>query len=311
MPRAVKFTEYGDIDVLNVVEVPKPVPGAGEVVVRVVVAGINPGENGIRTGVMHDRWPAHFPEGEGSDLAGVIESVGEDVTSVAVGDAVIGLSDGRNSQADFALLPADRVVPKPEQLDWAVAGGLYVVGTTAVAAIRAAAPAPGETVVVSGAAGGVGVLVTQLAVRAGARVLALASDRNADALRRWGAEPVPYGDGLEQRLRELAPDGIDALIDTHGGGYVDLAIALGVAPGRIETIADFATAGKVGAHRDGMAALTDQPAAVSEIAGLLASGELELPIKARFPLDRVRDAYRELSERSGLGKIVLEVTTGA
>ena len=118
-----------------------------------------------------------------------------------------------------------------------------------------------------------------------------------------GEQPTPHA-----RLRELAPDGIDALIDTHGGGYVDLAIALGVAPGRIETIADFATAGKVGAHRDGMAALTDQPAAVSEIAGLLASGELELPIKARFPLDRVRDAYRELSERSGLGKIVLDVS---
>ncbi|THG34282.1 NADP-dependent oxidoreductase [Glaciibacter flavus] len=310
MPRAVKFDEYGDVDVLKVVEVDEPSPKADEVVVRVVAAGTNPGEVPIRSGAGKDRFPAHFPEGQGSDLAGVIASVGDSVTDVAVGDEVIGLSDARNAQADYALLPADRVVPKPEALDWAVAGSLFVVGTTAVAMMRSVHPDAGETVVVSGAAGGVGTLVTQLAVQTGARVIAVASEANHAVLRGWGAEPVEYGDGLEERIRELAPDGVDAMLDTHGDGYVDLAVALGVDPDRIDTIIDFEGGGRVGAHRDGMATVDDPAAVVSTLAEQLARGELELPIKAHYPLDSVADAYREVEKRSGLGKVVLEVSDG-
>jgi len=144
----------------------------------------------------------------------VISSVGEGVEDVSVGDTVIGMSDSRNAHAEYALLPADRVTPRPKELDWAVAGSLYVVGTTAEVMMRAVRPS--ETVIVSDAAGGVGTLVTQLAVRAGARVIAVASGANHEPLRGWGAEPVSYVDGLEERIRSLAPNGVQALLDSYG-----------------------------------------------------------------------------------------------
>jgi NADPH:quinone reductase-like Zn-dependent oxidoreductase len=307
MPRAVKFDRYGDESVLQVVEVPTPEPGPGEVVVRVVAAGTNPGEIPIRTGAFHDRYPARFPEGQGSDLAGLVSAVGEGVTDVAVGDAVIGLSDLRNAQAEFAAVPADRVAPKPDGLDWDVAATLYVAGTTALLLLDVSRPKTGETVAISGAAGGVGVLATQLALRAGARVLAIAGEANHEALRRWGAEPVAYGDGLEDRLREAAPDGISTWLDAFGGGYADVAVGLGVPKERIVTIADFGAGQRLGVQVHGHSELQDQPGRIAELARLVASGAIEVPIKARFPLEQVQDAYRALAERHGLGKVVLEV----
>ena len=307
--KAVRFQEYGGPEVLEVVNVPEPSPGQGKVVVRVVAAGINPGESAIRSGAMKEVFPADFPEGQGSDLAGVISSVGEGVEDVSVGDAVISMSDSRNAHAEYALLPADRVTSKPAELDWAVAGSLYVVGTTAEVMIRAVRPKRGETVIVSGAAGGVGTLVTQLALRAGARVIAVASEANHETLRGWGAEPVSYGDGLKKRILSLTPDGAQALLDAYGGGYVDLALGMGVPPDRIETIIDFDAVQRHGVHGDGMSTLQDPITAVAKLASLLASGELELPIKARFPLERVADAYREVDSRHGLGKVVLDVSS--
>ena len=185
--RAVRFTEYGGTDVLQVVEVERPAPGDGEVLVRVVVAGTNPGEASIRSGAMKEMFPASFPEGEGSDLAGIVEAVGSGVTSPAVGDAVIALSDGRNAQAEFAVVPVDRVVPKPAALDWAVAGSLGVAGLTAVAMMAAVLPVEGETVVVSGAAGGVG---------------ALGAPRRQPLAR--GVAERPWADGA-QHMIEAAP----------------------------------------------------------------------------------------------------------
>ncbi|HXR43411.1 MAG TPA: NADP-dependent oxidoreductase [Pseudolysinimonas sp.] len=310
MSRAVRFDQYGDSSVLKVVEVAERPPGAGEVRVAVSYAAINPGEIGIRAGLMHDRFPAHFPEGEGSDFAGTVVETGAGVTAVRVGDAVIGMSDGRNAHADSVTLPADRVVPKPAGLDDAVAASLYVAGTTAWVAVDAVAPRPGETVVVAGAAGGVGILATQLALRAGARVIATASEANHAFLAGLGAEPVAYGDGLGERIRALAPDGVDAFIDTHGDGNVAVAVALGVPRERIVTIADRAAAAEYGIRAVGMAMLADPAAAVSELARLLAAGELVLPIRARYPLERVAEAYDDLANRHGLGKIVLFTGTG-
>jgi NADPH:quinone reductase-like Zn-dependent oxidoreductase len=306
--KAVRYQEYGGPDVLEVVDVPDPSPGRGEVVVRVVAAGTNPGESAIRSGVMKEVFPADFPEGQGSDLAGVISSVGDGVEDMAVGDTVIGMSDSRNAHAEYALLSADQMTPKPEGLDWAVAGSLYVVGATAEVMMRAVRPEEGETVIVSGAAGGVGTLVTQLAVRAGARVIAVASEPNHEALRGWGAEPLSYGDGLEERIRSLAPDGVQALLDAYGGGYVELALGMGVPADRIETIIDYDAVQRHGVHGDGMSTLEDPRPVIARLAELLASGELELPIKARFPLEQVSDAYREVENRHGLGKVVLEVS---
>jgi NADPH:quinone reductase-like Zn-dependent oxidoreductase len=306
--KAVRYEEYGGPEVLEVVDVAEPSPGPGEVVVRVVAAGTNPGESAIRSGAMKEIFPADFPEGQGSDLAGVISSVGDGVKDVAVGDAVIGMSDSRNAHAEYALLSADQMTPKPEGLDWAVAGSLYVVGATAEVMMRAVRPEDGETVIVSGAAGGVGTLVTQLAVRAGARVIAVASEPNHETLRVWGAEPVSYGDGLEERIRSLAPEGVQALLDAYGGGYVELALGMGVPADRIETIIDYDAVRRHGVHGDGMSTLEDPRPVIARLADLLASGGLELPIKARFPLERVADAYREVENRHGLGKVVLDVT---
>jgi NADPH:quinone reductase-like Zn-dependent oxidoreductase len=306
--RAVQIDQYGDESVLEVREVPDPQPGEGEVVVRVVTAGTNPGEAAIRGGAMAEAYPVDFPFGQGSDLAGHIVATGPGVTHLASGQPVIGLSDSRNAQAELVLLPADRVVPKPDAVDWDVAATLYVAGTTALAALQVVPIRAGDTAVVAGAAGGVGIFLTQLAVGTGARVIAVASEAHHDWLREHGAEPVAYGDGLEQRLRDAVPDGITAFYDLFGNGYTDLAIALGVSPDRVETIIDFGAAQRLGIQAKGMAALADPAEGVRQLAAIVAGGGFDVPIKARFPLDQVQEAYREVAKRSGLGKVVLEVS---
>lgn len=304
MPKAVRFDHYGGVDVLDVREVSRPAPGPGEVLVRVRAAGINPGEAAVREGLVHDRWPATFPSGQGSDLAGVVEEVGADVSGVAPGDEVIGYTHERASQAELVVVEAGHLTTKPPGVPWEVAGALFVVGTTAWAAVHAVALEKGETVVVSGAAGGVGTLAVQLAGAAGATVIGLASPPHHDWLREHGAIPVEYGDGVADRIRSAAGGAVDALVDTYGGGYVDLAIELGVAPERIDTIIDWGAAERHGVRTEGNTAGA-RPEVLAELAELIAAGRLEVPIAATYPLDRVRDAYREVEERHTLGKIVL------
>jgi NADPH:quinone reductase-like Zn-dependent oxidoreductase len=228
MPKAVRFDEYGDVDVLQVVDVERPVPGPGQALIRVRAAAINPGETAIRLGLMHDRWPATFPSGQGSDLAGVVDEVGPGVTGIAVGDEVIGFTHARASHAEVVAVDAANLVPKPAGVPWEVAGSLFVAGTTAWAAVHAVAPQEGETVVVSGAAGGVGSIAVQLAAGAGATVVGLASEPHHGWLRDHGVVPVTYGEGVADRIRRAAGGRVDAVVDTFGTGYVDLAIDLGV-----------------------------------------------------------------------------------
>jgi len=304
MPKAVQFDEYGGIDVLEVRDVAAPVAGPGQAVVAVRAAATNPGEAAIRSGALHDRWPATFPSGQGSDLAGVVTAVGPGAGGLAVGDEVFGWTDDRASHAELVAAEAAHLVPKPAGVSWAVAGSLHVAGATAWAATRAVAPQPGEVVVVSGAAGGVGTLAVQLVARAGATVIGLASAGHHGWLREHGAIPVPYGDGVEDRIRQAGGGRVDALIDTFGGGYVDLAIAIGVEPGRIDTIADWEAAERVGAQVEGNAAGA-RPEVLAELAGLIGEGALELPIARAYPLADVRAAFRDLEQRHTLGKIVL------
>ncbi|MGP0071470.1 MAG: NADP-dependent oxidoreductase [Bryobacteraceae bacterium] len=305
MPRAVRFDKYGGIDVLRVAEVDRPIPGPGKVLVRVKAAGINPGEASIRKGLFAERWPSTFPSGQGSDLAGIVEEVGPGVTSVAVGDEVIGFSNERSSQADFVLVDSGNLVARPRNVSWEQAGALFVAGTTAYAAVRSVALSAGDTVVVSGAAGGVGSIAVQLARNAGAKVIGVASDANHKWLIDHGVIPVTYGDGIEDRIRAASGGKVDAFIDTFGGGYVELALKLGVAPTRIDTIIDFAAAAKYGVKAEGNheAATAD---VLAQLAGLLAAGRLEIPIDKVYPLADVRDAYRDLEQRHTRGKIVLE-----
>jgi NADPH:quinone reductase-like Zn-dependent oxidoreductase len=304
MPRAVRFDHYGGIDVLDVVEVPRPVPGPGELLVAVKAAAINPGEAKIREGLLHDLFPATFPSGEGSDLAGVVEEVGPGVADFAPGDEVIGFTDDRASHAELVLVQAGNAVTRPPAVPWEVAGSLFVVGTTAYAMVRAVAPGPEDVVVVAGATGGVGSIAVQLARHAGAAVIGIASERHSEWLSSHGIVWVPYGEGIEERLRSARDGRLDAMLDTSGEGYVALAVELGVAPERIDTIADFAAVQKYGVKGDGSAAAASA-AVLGELAGLAADGQLEVPIAATYPLDEVRDAYRALAEEHPLGKIVL------
>ena len=252
--RAVLFDRYGGREVLYVAEVPMPVPAAGEVVVAVKAAGVNPGEAAIRSGALDARFPATFPSGEGSDLAGLVTAVGEGVDDLAVGDAVLGFSWNRSSHATHVAVPTSQLIHKPPELSWEVAGSLYVVGCTAYAAVRAVDPRPGESVAVSAAAGGVGTVVVQLLALREARALGIASDSHADWLRSHGALPIPYGEGLADRLQAAAPDGIDAFIDLFGPEYVQLAVDLGIPRDRIDTIASFEKAQELGVKTDGSGA---------------------------------------------------------
>ncbi|HET6866854.1 MAG TPA: NADP-dependent oxidoreductase [Solirubrobacteraceae bacterium] len=305
MPRAVRFDEYGDVEVLNVVEVERPAPGPGQALVRVKAAGINPGEATIRKGLMHERWPATFPSGEGSDLAGVVEEVGPDVDAFSPGDEVLGWTDQRGSQAELVVVPVDQLTRKPPGVPWEVAGALFVAGTTAYAAVRAVGAGSGDTVIVSGAAGGVGSLTVQLVRLAGATVIGLAGESNHQWLLEHGAIPVAYGDGVAGRIREVTDDHVDAFIDTFGGGYVALAIEeLGVAPERVDTIIDWAAAEQYGVQTEGTAAAASAEV-LAELIELIDSGKLVVPIARVYPLDEVRDAYRELERRHTRGKIVL------
>jgi NADPH:quinone reductase-like Zn-dependent oxidoreductase len=307
--KAVRFDEYGDADVLKVADVPVPDPGAGQVLVRVKAAGINPGEAKIREGLLHALWPATFPSGQGSDLAGVVDRLGPGVTTAAAGDEVIGWVDTRSAQAEYAVVDAANLASKPADVPWEVAGALGVAGFTAWAALRAVNLKAGDTVAVSGAAGGVGSLTVQLARRAGATVVGIAGPDNQEWLREHGVIPVRYGEDLVGRIFDalLTTPQVDAFIDTHGGDYVEFAInELGVEPSRVDTIVRFDAVREYGVKSEGNAAGASA-ATLAELAQLIAAGELEVPIAATYPLDQVREAYERLATGHVRGKIVLLV----
>src|SRR3954469_2203313 len=294
MPKAVRFDDYGGVEVLEVRDVPRREPGPDQVLVAVRAAGINPSEAAIRTGRVRDIFPATFPSGEGSDLAGVVEDVGAEVKGVAAGDEVIGYTNDRASQAEYVLVEAANLTAKPAEIRWEVAGALFVSGVTGVATVRAVAPTAGEALVIAGAAGGVGVFAVQLAVRTGARVIALASERHHAWLRERGAVPVAYGDGVGERITAAAEETpVVAFIDLVGGGYVELALELGIARDRIDTIVDFPSIAKYGVKGDGGAAAASA-ATLAELAAAIAAGDLVVPLQRTYPLDEVRAAFTEL-----------------
>jgi NADPH:quinone reductase len=304
MARAVRFERFGGPEVLHLIEVAEPQPPAGKVVVAVRAAGINPGEAYIREGYLEAMFPTTFPCGEGSDFAGVVTAIGAGVRQFAVGDEVLGWTDRRASHADFVVVPATQVIPKPAALSWEVAGALYVVSTTAYAAVRAVGAGPGDIVVVSAAAGGVGSVTAQLLKVRGANVIGIASEGNHAWLNSIGVTPVSYGDGLLERMRAAAPSGVDAFIDAFGPEYVRLAVDLGVNRDRIDTVIAIVAAQEYGVKSEG-SGTASTPEVLTEMAGLVASGQIEVPIAATYPLDHVRQAYIELEKRHTRGKIVL------
>ncbi|WP_135451565.1 NADP-dependent oxidoreductase [Mycobacterium sp. DL99] len=308
--RAVRFARYGGPDVLEVIEVPRPTAGLGQVVVAVVTAATNPGEIGIREGRFADIWPAHFPEGQGNDFAGFIAEIGDGVDEFVVGDEVIGFAP-RQAQAEYVGLGVDRVAPKPAGLSWEAAATIAGAGATAWASVAAVNPQPGETVVVSAAAGGVGIYAAQLARLRGAEVIGTCGEANVDLLSSLGIVPVRYGSGLPDRLRELAPNGVDGFIDTFGSGNVSLAIGLGVEPERINTLIDQEAVERFGVHSEAQEE-ADTPDIWAELAGLVATGDITVPIAAVYDLttEQVRQAYRDVGTRHVSGKRVLRIGPG-
>jgi NADPH:quinone reductase-like Zn-dependent oxidoreductase len=217
---------------------------------------------------------------------------------------VLGFTNNRASHAEFVLVEAGNLAHRPANVPWEAAGALFVAGATAYAALRAVAAGPGDTLVVAGAAGGVGSIAVQLAVNAGATVIGLASEVNHQWLADHGVTPVSYGAGVAGRIRAAAAGGVNAFIDTVGTGYVELALELGVDPDRIDTIADFTAAAKYGVKLEGNSAAASAEV-LAELAAMIDKGQLEIPVARVYPLSEVRAAFQELEHGHTRGKIVL------
>jgi NADPH:quinone reductase-like Zn-dependent oxidoreductase len=314
--RAVQFTEYGPPGVVHIAEVAAPHAGPNEIRIAVRASGISPGEAYIRSGTMRDVVPATFPWRTGVDAAGVVDEVGDGVTGVRVGDEVFGMTTvaARGANADFVVLVA--WAPKPAAWSWEEAGGAAGNVETATRVLDRLAVGAGHTVLVQGAAGGVGTVAVQLAVARGATVIGTASEHNHDFLRSLGARPTTYGPGLVERILALAPSGVDAVFDCAGGALPDL-IAIAGDPARVVTIAPDLSAADHGVHLSHGAPADETGAAMGVAADPLAlhgldiatklaeQGRLRVPVAAAFPLTEAPAAHELSESRHARGKIVL------
>lgn len=308
MTRIVLPADFGGPEQLALTEVPTPEPGAGEVRVSVRAIGVNPVDWKSYSGRI-GRDPAALRT-MGTEVAGVVEALGVGVDRWSEGDEVIATRVPGPAYADDVVVPVDGLITKPAGLSFEQAAGVTVVGGTAAHAVEAAGVTDGTTLLLHGGAGGVGGLVVQLAARRGARVIATGSQRNQDYLRELGAEPVVYGPGLVDRVRALAPDGIDAVIDTVGADEaVDTSLALVDDPKKVVSIAAFARAD------DGITLIGGGPGADPgtelrtrawpEIAQLVADGALSLPVERSYPLEETAQAHRDSQAGHTRGKLVV------
>lgn len=304
--RRVVFRRFGGPEVLEIERRAIPLPAPGEVLVRVAAAGVNPVDWKLFSGQpMHDPYERSLPSGNGYDFSGTIEGLGDGIDGWRIGEAVFG-GLRYHAQADHLVIDPARLVRVPVGLSLPEAGALNVTGRTAVASVASQRIIPGDVVLVSGAAGGVGILTAQLCVRQGARVLGTAGPGNHALLRRLGIEPLSYGDGLADALRIAAPDGITTVLDTVGHGTVDLALALGVPADRINSIADYDARARRPIRGVGGASAGARE--LRGIAQLIADGAMELPIDSVHPLEDVREAYTRSMSGHATGKIVLSTT---
>jgi NADPH:quinone reductase-like Zn-dependent oxidoreductase len=307
MSRAVIYEKFGGPEVLELKDVPEPHAGPGEIRVRVAAVGLNPMDPAFAaTPELAARFNIKLPSGFGYDFAGVVDEVGDGASGFAVGERVYGGVMER-AAADFVVVktPPDAsevLFHTPEGLSDEVASALGVAAATASAALAAIDLQPEDTVLIGGAAGGVGVFVVQLAHLAGATVIGTASKGTFSFLRELGAEPVAYGPGLADRVRALAPDGIAAAVDLFGTETIEAALALGVGPERISAIAAGPTPpGGARAVFGGGA----EPDALPRIAEAIAAGQITVPIAARFSIEQIQEAAALQAGRHVHGKIVL------
>jgi NADPH:quinone reductase-like Zn-dependent oxidoreductase len=299
--KAVQFSRFGGPEVLELVELPDPHPDAGQVRVAVRAAGINPIDWKVRSGAMG----GDVPQTTGREVAGVVDEVGEGVTDAKPGDEVFGFAAGGGGAAELAL--SSDYAQIPPSLDFTAAAALPVAVETSVRTLDVLGVGADTTVLINGAAGGVGSAAVQIARARGARVIGTASENNHDYLRSLGAEPTTYGDGLVQRVRELAPDGVDAALDAAGVGALPALVELTGSPDRVVTIADFLGAQETGATFSGGMGTGRAVHALSDIGDLIEAGKFSLPVALTFPLEQIGEAH-ELSQRGHVrGKLVLLV----
>ncbi|GEA87160.1 NADP-dependent oxidoreductase [Cellulomonas cellasea] len=296
--RAVRHHTYGEPDVLTVEDAPEPHAGPGKVRVRVRAASVNAFDWKLRAGWFQERIRLELPAIPGKDAAGVVDEVGEGVTGVLVGDRVFGLGDA--TFAEHAVLNTWAAAPDAWSDEQAAAAGL--AAATAGAGLDALGDLDGRTLLVEGAAGGVGSAAVELAVARGARVIGTASARNHDFLRSLGATPTLYGDGLTERVAALAPEGVDAALDTAGSGSLAEIVAIVGDPSRVATVADFGGA-RLGVTLTGSDAAT---AATLEAAAEAGSRGAYTPrVEATFPLDRAAEAHAHAQGGHTRGKLVV------
>ncbi|EAR25169.1 zinc-binding dehydrogenase [marine actinobacterium PHSC20C1] len=305
MTRRVTYSQLGGPEVLTISEVPEPHAGAGEVRVRVKFAGINPFDAKVFSGgATSTPQNVTFPNGNGNDFAGVVDEVGDGVARWALGDEVLG-GKGFSAQADYVVVPERKLVRKPASLSWEQAGGLDIAGRTAWASVESLSLTPADTVLVSAAAGGVGVIAAQLAKLKGAKVIGSASASNHEFLQSLGIHPVTYGEGMVERILEISPEGITAALDNNGRETVDAALALGAPADRINSIADYAALKEYGTTGVGAAGAT--PDDLAALSALVAAGTVQVPIDSVFPFEQVSEAYAKLIQGHSRGKIVLSL----
>ncbi|WNI20828.1 NADP-dependent oxidoreductase [Streptomyces sp. ITFR-16] len=301
--KAVQFSEYGGPEVLNLVDLPDPHPGPGQVRIKVHAVGISGTDWKLRAGELS--FGATLPQTTGTDVAGVVDEIGEGVSDVAVGDRVFGVSDNGAGAAELALLTFRAPIPAP--LGFVDAAALPVALETATRALDRLGVTDGMSVFINGASGGIGSTAVQLAVARGARVIGAAGAANQNYLRLLGAEPVTYGAGMTERVRALAPDGVDAALDVAGSGVLAELIDLAPGAGDVITLADFQGAKDHGVHfsngfQDGHAFH-----ALHTIGGLIETGRFWLPVDKTLPLADIAEAHRISEQGRVRGRLVLVV----
>jgi NADPH:quinone reductase-like Zn-dependent oxidoreductase len=296
--KAVRFNQFGGPEVLEIVDLPDPHPGPGQVRIAVRAAGVNPSDWKKRKGFMD----GELPQTMGHEAAGVVDELGEGVADVAVGDRVFGFC-AEGAQAELAVL--SYYAPIPPSLDFPGAAALPSAIETATRVLDQLGVGSGSTLLINGASGSVGGAAVQLAVVRGARVIGTASPANHEYLRSLGAEPVAHGEGLVERVRALAPDGVDAALDVAGSGVLPELIELAGLE-HVVTIADFG-----GAHEHGVRFSTGDAGravhALAEIGELIESGRFSLPVAQTFPLAEIAQAHRVSEDGRARGKLVLVI----
>jgi NADPH:quinone reductase-like Zn-dependent oxidoreductase len=298
--KTIQYERFGGPEVLEPVELPEPHPGPGQVRVAVRAVGVNPIDWKMRSGMMG----GELPQTTGREAAGVVDVLGEGIEDVAVGDRVFGFVSGGGA-AEMAVL-AD-YAPIPASLDFAGAAALPVAVETATRTLDLLGVGHDTIVLINGAAGAVGSSAVQLARLRGARVIGTASPNNHEYLRSLGAEPTTYGDGLTDRVREIAPGGVDAALDAAGGGVLPALVELAGGPERVVTIADYAGAQQTGARFSGGMGTERAVHALRDIGPLIDSGKFSLPVAQTFPLERIGDAHAVSQDGHVRGKLVLLV----